>query len=445
MASPSRSSMRLLLIGAVLAAPACSGGALGGSPGTGGGGGGGGMSCPASVDFRDGTTGGLALGPHNHVFLNPMVVPGPVQNYADQTVFPGPAMSVLANFSVAPPEALTLDPSSGTALDPWLGELSLIPTGCNPSSLAGLTVRVRLLWTGLGAGAPQGIYLGSYANGLPVAHADASVISSGTEPRAVNTLNPIELTHTFTDNDDGAFLRAYLFNKDGEVPTTLYIDSVTWTGGSTGTGGRAGSEGTGGATGTCPATVTFTNGTVSDLALGPHNHTFASPAVVPGPVTNYADQTIFPGPALSVLANFSKAPSSALDVTPMSGTALDPWLGELSLIPAGCQPASLDGRTVRVRLLWRLNGAIGTVPGHGIFLGSYASGAPVAYADAALASPNAATDDSTRTLNSLNPIEVTHTFTAGEDNAWLRMYLVGSEGEIPTTVYIESITWSGGS
>jgi hypothetical protein len=194
----------------------------------------------------------------------------------------------------------------------------------------------------------------------------------------------------------------------------------------------------------CPASVDFRDGTVGGLALGPHNHTFASPAVVPGPVTNYADQTVFQGPALSVLANFSQAPSSALGVDPTSGTALDPWLGELSLIPGGCQPASLDGRTVRVRLLWRLNGAIGTVPGHGIFLGSYANGAPVAYADAAIASPNDAANDSMRTLNTLNPVELTHTFGAGEDNAWLRMYLVGSEGEIPTTVYIESITWLGG-
>ena len=31
---------------------------------------------------------------------------------------------------------------------------------------------------------------------------------------------------------------------------------------------------------------------------------------------------------------------------PDVGTTLDPWLGELSLGPAGCPPTSLEGRTV---------------------------------------------------------------------------------------------------
>ena len=215
-------------------------------------------------------------------------------------------------------------------------------------------------------------------------------------------------------------------------------------GGIGGIGGASAGGGAGGDAASCPASVDFQDGTPGGLAVGPHNHVFLNPTVVPGPVMNYESQPILPGPALSLIANFSKAPDNQPALGPTSGTTLDPWLGELSLVPAGCSPTSLKGRTVTVQLLWRLDGAIGTVPNHGVFLGSYANGVPVAFGDTALVNP-AGTDTSMRTLNTLNPMELVHTFTGDERDAYLRMYLDDEDGQIPTTVFVGSVRWSDGT
>jgi hypothetical protein len=291
-------------------------------------------------------------------------------------------------------------------------------------------VRVRLHWRlhgAIGATPGHGVYLGSYtSNGTPVAYEDASVLypapdmldaAAGT--RTLNTLYAIELTHTFTGGETGAYLRIYLADPEsGPVATTVHVDSVIWSGGgtssgaagSTGTagGGGGGDSGRGGASGSggsavCPHGVDFRDGTLGGLVLGPHNNVFSNPTIASGPITNYANQVIFAGPVLSLPAMFPQRMTVAPD--PSSGTALDPWLGELSLVPATCERASLAGRTVRVRLLWRLTVAIGPVPAHGVYLGSYTSnGNPVAYPDASLLYPGPDAVDATagtRTLNTL--------------------------------------------
>jgi hypothetical protein len=153
-----------------------------------------------------------------------------VKNYAGQQVFAGPTLSVPADFAIALDPSLVGNPSPGPKLDPWLGELSLLPTGCHPGSLIGRRVRVTVLWLLNGAigNVPQhGIYLGSYQQDLPVAYPDAQAITT----RTVNSLAPVELTHTFTDANDGSeglFLRAYLLGQDGETPTTFHVQSIVW-------------------------------------------------------------------------------------------------------------------------------------------------------------------------------------------------------------------------
>jgi hypothetical protein len=211
--------------------------------------------------------------------------------------------------------------------------------------------------------------------------------------------------------------------------------------------GASGEGGDGGTAATleCPRSTTFRGGDAESLPLGPHNRVFLEPLIEPGPVENYAGQTVFSGPALSLVANFPKATTSALGLNPSSGVALDPWLAELSLLPEDCDPASLTGKTVSVRVLWRLGGAIGSVPAHGVYLGSYVNGEPVAYDDSSISlgsqggSPGSGAG--TRTLNSLNPIVLTHTFTGDEDSAYLRMYLLEPLGELPTTVYVGGVSW----
>jgi len=78
-----------------------------------------------------------------------------------------------------------------------------------------------------------------------------------------------------------------------------------------------------------------------------------------------------------------------------------------------------------------------------VFLGSYANGVPIAFGDTALVNPVGA-DTSMRTLNTLNPVELLHTFAGDEQDAYLRMYLDDDNGQIPTTVFVGSVRWSDG-
>ncbi len=219
------------------------GGHAGGAGGQAGGAGAAGRGCPASLDFHD-TTGGLQLGPHNHVFVDPMIDTQPVKNYASQVIFAGPTLSIVANFPKDPnigfdggaktdivPDAAALD--AGSALDPWLGELSLLPAGCAPSSLAGKSVEVRLLWVlngAIGTSPLHTVALGTIRNGAEVQYADAQLVYPST--RSLNTLTPVVLTHTFVDPQDGSgglFLRIYVADPIEQIPTTVYLDAITWT------------------------------------------------------------------------------------------------------------------------------------------------------------------------------------------------------------------------
>jgi hypothetical protein len=216
-------------------------------------------------------------------------------------------------------------------------------------------------------------------------------------------------------------------------------------GGSSGDSFSGGDGGTGAASPECPGSVDFETNSAESLALGPHNRVFLAPSIAPDPVQNYDDQVVFPGPTLSLLAKFPEASSDAPE-DPSAGAALEPWLGELSLLPEGCEPGSLTGKTVRVRLLWNLDGAIVGAPPHGVFLGSYVDGEPVYYPDASqvqLGHERTGMATGTRALNTLNPIVLTHTFTEDEDSAYLRVYLL-EDFEIETTVYVESVTWGEG-
>ena len=77
------------------------------------------------------------------------------------------------------------------------------------------------------AAGDNGVYLGSYHQGAPVAYEDAQAITT----RTLNALAPTELIHTFAsadDANDGLFLRVYLLRKDGETPTTFHVESIAW-------------------------------------------------------------------------------------------------------------------------------------------------------------------------------------------------------------------------
>lgn len=202
----------------------------------------GGQPCPRDITFADGTTGGLALGPHNRAFLEPMVNDQPVTNYAMQVVFPGRTLMMPADFVSGAGGPMQAGPEAGAALYPWLGEISVLAPGCTPQPLAGKTVRVEMLWTLYGAIVQvpdHGIHLGSYRGGSPIFFADASLAyvepapDARPNPRTLNTLQPVVVTHTFDEAEvagglEGLYLRLYAIHRDGELATTLYLRSIKW-------------------------------------------------------------------------------------------------------------------------------------------------------------------------------------------------------------------------
>jgi hypothetical protein len=157
---------------------------------------------------------------------------------------------------------------------------------------------------------------------------------------------------------------------------------------------------------------------------------------------------VFEQQSIRILANYSVA--QATELTPPAGTALDPWLGELILVPAACDASTLLGKTLHVTLLWRLNAAITQDPPTGVYLGGYEEGKQTVFDDARLLYPGTTSAGSStpRSLNSLTPMELSHTFStapeavaAARGGVYLRVYLLTPEVAVPSTLYVGDIDW----
>jgi hypothetical protein len=191
--------------------------------------------CPASIDFHDGTSGGLVLGPANQVLSAPAVELAPATNFESQVVFGNPHLAMKADFAA---QILASDPSTRMGV---LAELSILPAGCVPRGLAGRTVTVTVLWKLDGAIVEvpyHGLSLGGTDDiGGRWSFSDADILceADNCDTRTLNTLEAIQLTHVFSMADDatddyanGLYLRAQLFTDEGPTPTTVYVGSITW-------------------------------------------------------------------------------------------------------------------------------------------------------------------------------------------------------------------------
>jgi hypothetical protein len=248
-------------------------GGAGGSAGTAGGGiDGTAASCAVTIDFHDGMLDGIQLGPRNAAFLAPTINgTDVVVNYEFQSVFDPPMLETHADF----PRGSTCPPGNGP--DPWLGELSVLPAGCQPASLVGRTVRVTLMWLRSAASTVYAntVSLGTYSNGAAVDYADATIVYPLV--RTLDSLDPLVLEHTFvspTDGAEGVYLRIRLQSQESDVPTTVYIDRIEWgkptAGGTTGSGvgGASGASRSGGAAGSAGPCGAIDAGGAGGLAGG---------------------------------------------------------------------------------------------------------------------------------------------------------------------------------
>jgi hypothetical protein len=210
-------------------------------------------TCPASIDFHDGTTGNLAFGPGNQAFTGLISAPEVATNYEMLQVYPAPNLAAYfeqGSVAPGPPIDPTIAPwlpdNSGDAAVPgyapstdhaWIGELSLVPPACAGTDVTGRTITVHFFVPLLGAvpgRPPNGAALGSYHGQVQTAYSDAMAMG------VISTLSEFVFSHTFTAQDaqdvagSGIFLRVFAFGYDiagyvdGPIGARLYVNKIVW-------------------------------------------------------------------------------------------------------------------------------------------------------------------------------------------------------------------------
>ncbi|MES1186583.1 MAG: hypothetical protein ABUL60_22410 [Myxococcales bacterium] len=211
------------------------------------------------------------------------------------------------------------------------------------------------------------------------------------------------------------------------------------------TGGEMSGHDEGGATAVepDPAVDCFAALTAVDaLPLGPNNRVLSPGRRNNGVVLNYEDQVVFDPPNWAFNAVFPKSARSddASLQLPEELGEVPANTGEVYITRPACRGQTPTGRTVRVHVLWKLDGAIIRTPLEGIALGTTDG---TWFADATRSSPVDAPEDE-RPLNSLTPLVLEHTFTATDTmdagDLVLKLWLLESF-QFPSTLYINRIEW----
>lgn len=213
--------------GGAVAGGGAGGQIVGGSGGGGSGSGAAPLTCPASLSFDDGLSPGLSAGPQNRQLLAPRMFNEAVLNYQDNIVFEG-ALKAGGAFEQVGGDP-TLGPDSGAELEPFLGQVALVPPACAGADVSGRTLTVRYLVRLTGAivqRPPHGAFLGSAHDDTFTFYEDA--VSDGD---IINTLAAQTLEHTFTAAEaedvaeNGVFFNLYTAEP---LPIDLYIDEIVW-------------------------------------------------------------------------------------------------------------------------------------------------------------------------------------------------------------------------
>lgn len=215
--------------------------------GTGGGipvgGYGGGTGCfDGFAPYADEAT--ADLGPQNTVLLDVHQAQSPVTNSANQLVFPSSfsgQWEAYANFpgvsaELAAKTDLSL-PADLASLPDNLAQFYIARRNCEGLSVAGHKLLVEVWWKSGEAIAPtHGFALGVYdkkkklTSWLPDA-TKSFVVGTANSKRVMDTLNRIQLTHTFTATDKidprQLVLGLWLASEDIQA-TTFYVGNVRW-------------------------------------------------------------------------------------------------------------------------------------------------------------------------------------------------------------------------
>jgi hypothetical protein len=190
-------------------------------------------------DFLHGM-GSLQLGPNNAVFGVPRDPTETIENYAGQQVFPD-AFEILANFPPADGALVTNTdvsfPLQLATIADNVGEIRLTREVCKGEPAAGRTIQIQAFWKlngAIGRSPTEGLALGADVDGERVYFEDATkafVIGEPDHTRPLNTLAPLVLEHTFTEEENvdagELFLNVWLI-EDFVFPSTFYVYSVTW-------------------------------------------------------------------------------------------------------------------------------------------------------------------------------------------------------------------------
>jgi hypothetical protein len=210
---------------------------------TGGFGGSTGFDCfDAFATFGDESS--ADVGPQNTVLLDVHAAQSPITNSANQLVFPSSfsgQWEAYANFpGVSAELAAKTDislPADLASLPDNLAQFYVARRNCEGLSVAGHKLLVEVWWKSGEATAPtHGFALGVYdkkkklTSWLPDA-TKSFVVGTANNKRVMDTLNRIQLTHTFaaTDKTDPRqlVLGLWLASEDIQA-TTFYVGNVHW-------------------------------------------------------------------------------------------------------------------------------------------------------------------------------------------------------------------------
>jgi hypothetical protein len=176
--------------------------------------------------------------------------------------------------------------------------------------------------------------------------------------------------------------------------------------------------------------------------LSPDNMVLASARRNTNTLLNYADEVVFDPPSWELGAMFpasDRSDDTSIQL-PEELSQISENRGEVYITRPACRGRSAAGRTVRVYAWWRLDGAIGRTPIHGIALGTTDG---ESFADATEASPLDGSQE-TRPLNRRLPIVLEHSFSASDTtdagDLVLKLWLL-ENFDFSSTLYINRVEW----
>lgn len=189
------------------------------------------------------------------------------------------------------------------------------------------------------------------------------------------------------------------------------------------------------------------NSAESMLSPGPENQALTNIKRSDDEVLNDAGQSLF-FDHIQAYADFPAVSHAlAADTTislPAQLSRAPANLGQLRITRSSCQGVSAAGHTLRVKLYWRLRGAVGPQPTQGVALGTLDKKNKTTWLADTTRPHVIGEDENGRSLNTLNSVVLEHHFAESEDvdaySIVLGLWALEEE-DLPTTLYIGDVDW----